>query len=292
MLGIKRILCPVDFSECSAKAYEYAHSIARHYGAKLFVQHVAERVITPFDGYEPQNQFEELYAHQSDEAQKRYRELAGSVADGVEQEFVFQRWGPAADFILLFAEDYEIDLIVMGTHGRRGLDRLIMGSVLERVLRKTRSPILAVRSPHPDAPKAGDHPVNIRRILFCTDFSEDSPRALEYALSLAMQYDAELSLLHVLEGTRGEPEIEQQKQNALASLQEGLPSEAADWASIVPVVRAGKAYEEIIRHATEIQSDVIIMGVRGRNPVDLTLFGSTTHRVVQLGPCPVLVVRT
>jgi nucleotide-binding universal stress UspA family protein len=128
--------------------------------------------------------------------------------------------------------------------------------------------------------------------LFCTDFSEDSPRALEYALSLAMQYRAELSLLHVVESARSEEGFEQQRENALASLQAGLPSEASDWATVVPVVRAGKAYQEIIQHAKDTASDLIVMGVRGRNAVDLALFGSTTQRVVQLGPCPVLVVRT
>jgi nucleotide-binding universal stress UspA family protein len=180
----------------------------------------------------------------------------------------------------------------MGTHGRRGLDRLIMGSVLERVLRKTRSPVLAVRPPHSDISQAKAHEVQIRKIVFCTDFSEDSPRALEYALSFAMQYGAELSLVHVLEAHRGEGELEQQKQHAIASLQTALPTEASQWASIVPVIRTGKAYREIIQYATEMGSDLIVMGVRGRNPVDLALFGSTTHRVIQLGPCPVLVVRT
>jgi nucleotide-binding universal stress UspA family protein len=292
MPRIERILCPTDFSECSAKAYDYAHSLARHYGAKLFVQHVTEQFVAPYHGYIPQNQIEELNAYESAEAQKKFRELAASAKNGLDQEFVFQRWGPAADFILSFAEEQRIDLIVMGTHGRRGLDRLIIGSVLERVLRKARSPILAVRSPHPDVPKSKEHDVDIRRILFCTDFSEDSPRALEYALSLAMQYHAELSLLHVVESIRNDEEFEQQKENALASLQAGMPSEASDWAAVIPVVRAGKAYQEIIQYAEEAESDLIIMGVRGRNAVDLALFGSTTQRVVQLGPCPVLVVRT
>lgn len=292
MLRVEKILCPVDFSDCSATAYDYAYSLARHYDAKLFVQHVAEQLIALYDGYIAQEQVDEIYGRQEGDVDEQFRKLASNVADNVEQHFVFQRGGPAADFILLFAESHEIDLIVMGTHGRRGLDRLIMGSVLERVLRKTRSPVLAVRTPHSVAPKGEDHDVEVRRLLFCTDFSEDSPRALEYALSLAMQYGSELSLLHVLEGSRSEREFEQQKQNALASLQDALPEEATQWASIAPVIRTGRAYEQIIQYATEMTSDLIVMGVRGRNPVDLALFGSTTHRVIQLGPCPVLVVRT
>jgi nucleotide-binding universal stress UspA family protein len=294
MLKIERILCPVDFSECSAKAYDYAYSLARHYEAKLVVQHVAEQLLSFYDGYIPQAQVDEMYAHQSTEAHERFRELADRVGNGVEQEFIFQSGGSAADFILSFAEDRQVDLIVMGTHGRRGLDRLIVGSVVERVLRKTRCPILAVRNRVRNSvgPEREDRGVEVCRILFCTDFSEDSPRALEYALSLALQYNAELSLLHVLEGSRSERELDRQKHQALVSLQKTLPAEATQWASVIPVVRPGKAYQEIIQYANEVQSDVIVMGVRGRSAVDLALFGSTTHRVIQLGPCPVLVVRT
>jgi nucleotide-binding universal stress UspA family protein len=170
----------------------------------------------------------------------------------------------------------------------------MVGSVLERVLRKTRCPVLAVRNRAPNSVRRErrERGVDVCKILFCTDFSDDSPRALEYALSLALQYNAELSMLHVLETSRSEHELDRQKQEALISLQKILPAEATQWASVIPVVRAGKAYQEIIQYATEIQSDVIAMGVRGRRAVDIALFGSTTHRVIQLGPCPVLVVRT
>lgn len=292
MLKIETILCPVDFSERSAEAYDYAYSLARHYEAKLFVQHVAEQLLALYDGYVPQPQIDEVYAHQNAHAHERFHELAASMDNDVEQQFVFQRGDSAADSILSFAEDHQIDLIVMGTHGRRGLDRLIMGSVVERVLRKTRRPILAVRNRVRDSVATENDSVDVCRILFCTDFSDDSPRALEYALSLALQYNAELSLLHVLEGSRSERELDRQKDEALEGLRKILPAEATQWASVIPVVRSGKAYQEIIQYASEVQSDMIVMGVRGRNVVDIALFGSTTHRVIQLGPCPVLVVRT
>jgi nucleotide-binding universal stress UspA family protein len=287
MLPIDKILCPVDFSPGSATAYDYAHSLARHYEAKLFVHHVVEHLVA--DAYIPQEHLQELYRRQEADAEERLRQLTSNLTDGVAQDFVLQRGGPAADFILSFAEDHNIDLIVMGTHGRRGMDRLIMGSVLERVLRKTRCPVMAVRTAHSLAMKSD---VELRQILFCTDFSEDSRRALEYALSLALRYGSELALLHVLEDSRGDRELEQHKQNALASLQEVLPEEVTQWASVTAVIRTGKAYQQIIQYANEMRTDLIVMGVRGRNPLNLALFGSTSHHVVQLGPCPVLVVRT
>jgi nucleotide-binding universal stress UspA family protein len=177
----------------------------------------------------------------------------------------------------------------MGTHGRRGLDRLVVGSTLERVVRKARCAVLAVHAPVRDfvSPASPIEPVHLQRILWCTDFSDDSPRALEFALSLAFEYSAELTLLHVLEAAGGA----EQEARALALLEEVIPDEARSWAKITPLVRPGKAYERIIELATQAQTDLIVMGVRGRNIVDLSIFGSTTQRVIQLGPCPVLTVR-
>ena len=79
--------------------------------------------------------------------------------------------------------------------------------------------------------------------------------------------------------------------NALKCIEDLIPVEARNWATLVPIVRTGKPYEEIIEHAAQAQIDLIVMGVRGRNALDLALFGSTTHRVIQLGPCPILVVK-
>jgi nucleotide-binding universal stress UspA family protein len=198
--------------------------------------------------------------------------------------------GMAADSILAFAEERNIDLIAMGTHGRRGLDRAAIGSTFERVVRKAPCAVLGVHEPVRDfvSPASPDEPVHLRRILWCTDFSEHSPRALEFALSLAFEYEAELTLLHVLE-TAGDTEKERR---ALELLEEVIPDEARTWAKTVPLVLTGEPYQQIIEHATQAQIDLIVMGVRGRNILNLAIFGSTTHRVIQLGPCPVLTVKT
>lgn len=285
-----RILCPVDFTEFSEKAYAYAYSLARHYRARLFVQHVTEPVLTLYRSYASAPLIEEMYAREAADVRERMDRLIGMYPAGiVETEPVIQIGG-AADLILLFAEEKEIDLIAMGTHGRRGLDRVTMGSTFERVLRKARCAVLAVHEPVRDfvRPASPDEPVHLRRILWCTDFSEHSPRALEYALSLAFEYNAEITLLNVLEpaGDAG------QRQRSLELLQEVIPGEARKRLNAVPLVLAGEPYRKIIEHANQAQTDLIVMGVRGRNIVDLAVFGSTTHRVVQLGPCPVLTVRT
>lgn len=289
MLQIERVLCPVDFSEFSARAYDYAHSLARHYEATLYVLHVV-RAITIDPTFFSSEMIDKVYSQEAANAKAQIAKMAENQAGEVVQSQIVVQMGLAADTILSFAKKQSTDLIVMGTHGRRGIDRLMMGSTTEAVLRKAHCPVLAVRQPiqgfvHPESP---DEPVQLRKILCCVDFSEHSPRALEYAFSLGLQYSAEITLLHVLEDTKNLPE---QRAQAQESLEQLVPDEARDWASVAPAVRSGKPYEEIIEQAEEAKTDLIVMGVRGRNVVDLAVFGSTTHRVIQLGPCPVLVVR-
>lgn len=289
MLKIERILCPVDFSEFSARAYDYAHSLARHYQATLFILHVV-RSITIDPGFFAAEMIDKVYAQQAADAKAQVAKLVEKQAGEAVRSQIIVQLGLAADSILSLAKDQDIDLIVMGTHGRRGLDRLIMGSTTERVLRKSRAPVLAVHEPTRSfvSPESAEAPVQLHKILCCVDFSEHSPRALEYAFSIGMQYQAEITLLHVLEDAIDTPE---KRARAAESLDQLAPEEARDWASIVPLVLSGEPYEEIIEHAAEAETDLIVMGVHGRNAVDLAVFGSTTHRVLQLGPCPVLVVR-
>jgi nucleotide-binding universal stress UspA family protein len=182
----------------------------------------------------------------------------------------------------------------MGTHGRQGVGHLTMGSVTEKVLRKAQCPVLAVRRPIHDfvSPEQAGEPVRLRKILFCADFSPHSERALSYALSLAMEYNAELTLLHVLEHVPRSDDLQKEAERIQQQLWEPVPSDARNWSTIKSVVRIGKPYQEIIQLAMEAHIDLVIMGVRGRSALDLALFGSTTHRVLQLGSCPVLAVRT
>ena len=291
MLTIERILCPVDFSEFSDRACDYAHSFARHFGAKLFVLHVAE----PFVPMDPSSispsLIDQVYAQNIADAEEKVRELAARQNwNDVEHEVVLER-GAVADAILRFVEGNNIDLITMGTHGRRGLDRLVLGSVTERILRTARPPVLAVHR-LPQGSGAREEPVQFRKILFCTDFSDNSPRALEYAFLLACKYKAGISLLHVIERSDSGKDLEAERCRVLQQLRAVIPQNVQNCATVEPAVRAGKTYQEILGHAAETETDLIVMGVRGRNALDLALFGSTTQRVIQLGQWPVLVVRT
>lgn len=190
MLSIKKVLCPVDFSEFSKKAFEYALSLSTHYKAQLYVQHVIEPVTVLFT-YENLPGWREVYAEFRAGAEEALEKLIAS-GDGqqVRPKTVLQVGDPA-DTILKFAQKEVVDLIVMGTHGRRGLDRLVTGSVTERVLRKAHCPVLAVRKPaHEFVSREPGHEPTIKKLLLATDFSDHAHGAFSYALSLATEYRA------------------------------------------------------------------------------------------------------
>lgn len=292
MLKFAKILCPVDFSEFSAKAYEYASSLARHYGARLFMEHVVQPLPALYAEYPSLGVVDQI---QQDLVGNARRELEKMARDhywnGIEPNLVVQE-GLLPASILNFAEKQAVDLIVMGTHGRQGLDRLAMGSVTEKVLRKAQCPVLAVRRPAHDfvSRQEGQDPVQLRKILLPTDFSDYSRRALEYALSLAAEYHSELTLLHVLEDVR-DRNLSSASLTAHGELEKSIPAGARNSCTVSLTVRVGRPYQEIILLALEAQTDLVVMGVRGRNALDLAIFGSATHRTIHLGPCPVLAVR-
>ena len=294
MADIRRILCPTDFSEFSDIAFRYALSIAQHYRGKLFVQHVVESWQHPEAAFVPAHYYVEFRSHLLRKGQEELHRFVKNHADNeIRPEPVVDQ-GIAADSILALAEAQEVDLIVMGTHGRRGFDRLMVGSVTERVLRKASCPVLAVHKPSHDflSSREQQDPVHLNRILFCTDFSENSLRALSHALSLTAEYNAELTLLHVLKDIPDESRIDEATAMAMEQLDNLIPAEKSNAGRIRSrsIVRRGSAYQQIIQLALEAGTDMVIMAVRGRGALNAAVFGSTTYRVIQLGPCPVLAV--
>ncbi len=293
MLPIQRILCPLDFSEISPLSLEYAQSFAKHYSAELLVLHALEPMEVAYPDDEFVEAWSEARSRRTAEAKARLQAVVEAHPSRVLSLEMMVREGRPSDAILAEAERQAADLIVMGTHGRRGMDRWLLGSVTEKVLRKARCPVLVVRKPaHPfiSTQPAAD-PVRLERVLVCSDFSEPSLRALEYAISLAMEFDAELRILHVVEEIPGSKEVQELTEEIQNKLTEPIPAETREWLRLKAIVRIGRPYQEIIQLALESETDLVIMGVQGRNALDLAVFGSTTHRVIQLGPCPVLAVR-
>ena len=294
MLEIKLILCPIDFSEFSIRAYHYALSLAEHYRAKLVAQHIVELWRYPYADYAASvGDYDKFCRALREGGKEQLQKFVKNHTHDETQPKLVVHQGTAPDSILSFAQAEKTDVIVMGTHGRRGFDRMMLGSTTDRVMRRASCPVLAVCKPPHDCKAAGEerhHVHHLSRILFCTDFSENSERALNYAISATAEYDAELTLLHVLEEVHSPAKKEEAIATATEQLDKLIPPEGRKTLKIKTAVRIGKPYQQIIQLALEAQIDMVAMAVRGRGALDLAVFGSTTYRVMQLGPCPVLAV--
>jgi nucleotide-binding universal stress UspA family protein len=302
MIEMTRILCPVDLSGTSRRALEHAAVIARWYDAQLVVLHVFNPAApfpatgSEFVGYAPVLP----PPVRGDDVLEEVRTFVAPVMrEGPAPEIVV-RDGTAVKQIVEQAEHLPADLVVIGTHGRSGFERFMLGSVTEKVVRKAPAPVLTV----PPAERAVSAEAIFRRILCPVDFSDASMRALEYALSMAQEADAHVILLHVLESSLDSaqaleashftvPEYERHRRDAAAEqLRQVLPADAREWCTPEEIVTAGTPHREILRVAEEQAAELIVMGVHGRGAVDLALFGSTTNQVIRAAECPVLTLRT
>ena len=303
MIELRRILCPVDFSDCSRRAVDHAMAIAHWYDASVTALHVypLPPVAAAPTGPIIMEPMLLTVAGREQLLVDTRRLLEVESAPGIQTDAVIREGSVAAE-ILLQADSMRADLVVMGTHGRSGVDRWLMGSVTERVLRKSRCPVLTVPPGLPDAVPAA--PVLFKHIVCPVDFSDSSMRALDYAKSLAREADAELTVLHVsateldipFDYPVGETSLtlaefqKRQEEDATRRLEEAARNEEA-YTSRTRLTR-GKPWKEILRVSTESNADLIVLGVHGRGVADLMFFGSTTQHVVRQAPCPVLTIKT
>jgi nucleotide-binding universal stress UspA family protein len=295
MINFNRILCPIDFSDFSLDALRHAVVLARWYSSQVTLFHVYQGSQTlPIDGVPGSVPvFVEVDPNQVAEAVRRFcAPLVGPSGPSVE---VIVKPGDPAREIRNEAERVPYDLLILGTHGRSGFERLFLGSVTEKVLRSTRVPVLTIPPPvrEPGSPL-------FKTILCALEFSPASIRALEYALLLAGEADARLILLHAIEEgpgdagaqTRGHLSMSeyyhQLEQDAVARLRAVVPAEARVWARPEERVVKGRAHQEILKVVADEQVELVVMGVQGKGVVNRLVFGSTTHRVIREAGCPVL----
>lgn len=298
MIIIKRILCPIDSSPFSERALRYAAALASWYEAGL-TAHSVRSGLMPSSGWHEAPM--PLPLETPDERAKGERAVRHFVERAVGEaraDVVFTE-GPIVNEILRVASELGADLVVMGTHGVSGFERLLLGSVTERVLRKAPCPVLTV--PKQVAPDTVDQDVTFRTIVCPVDFGDAAKSALTYALSLAQESEGRLVLMHALEYfIEEEPRLNAHfnvpeyrralEQDARQRLEAMIPEAARAWCEPEIVIGHGKAYREILRVAGERQADLIVLGVQGRGVIDRTLFGSTAEHVVRKAPCPTLTV--
>lgn len=302
MVEFKRILCPVDFSEFSFGACDYAMSLAKWYGAHIDLVHcVASTLFHPTQYPYLAEPLPALTLRKEllSAAEERVEVFASIMRSGDVPIEKHLEEGRAESSILELAARLESDLICMGTHGRSGLDRLVMGSVTERVLRRAPCPVLTVSRPGEESVRAKP---TFATVLCPVDLSFDAEYGVSTAVSLAEQSGGRLVLLYVREWSFAdlgsvssmgvESALSSWEERGLERLRALVSDEVRQWCEVKEIVLPGKlsTYEHILNIAGEEVADLIVMGVGARNSLDLAVFGSTTHRVIRHAPCPVLTV--
>ena len=301
MIELQRILCPIDFSDYSRHALDHATTLARWYESDVDVLYV--HPIVPVAASAPGAP---LYtplmttARDRDQVLESMRCFAGSRPDD-EVPMTFEVIeGSAAPVILERARERSADLIVMGTHGRSGFERLVLGSITEKVLRKASCPVLSVP---PRVHSVAHTPQLFTRILCAVDFSDCSVKALHYAMSIAQEADAHLTVVHVMEVPlevqellAGDSDVLRNyttaaREERLARLRTVVPEPVRAYCTVETILAEGKPSREILRVAAERQSDLVVIGIHGRGAADLLFFGSTAQHVVREAACPVLTLR-
>lgn len=296
MIRITHVLCPVDFSDTSQHALDHAGAIASWYDARLTVLYVCANV--------PTMDVPPLVLDDADRARlvASVKQMARRVPDTVPTDIRIEEAESVHNEVLAQIAATHADLLVLGTHGRSGFQHLFLGSVTEKVIRKAPCPTLVVPPRAPDV--SPDAPAQFKQILCAVDFSDSSLSALAYALTLAEEGDAHLTLLHVIEmppelrENPMAPDFDVDRIHAVAEaearrrLRDLVPEAARTYCTVETAVVEGRAYRRVLRQATEQKSDLIVMGVHGRGAIDLLLFGSTTHHVIRAAACPVLIVRS
>ncbi|NBB72400.1 MAG: universal stress protein [Bacteroidetes bacterium] len=294
MLSIQRILVPTDLSGCADEALRHAAFLADWHDAELHLLNVAARHMHAYDAMKegfPLNDAALASLLRPDNGAEQHLPALDDLT--IEQHQI-EHASPAVA-IRDYADEHDFDLVVMGTHGRRGTNRLLMGSVAEDVVRTVHCPTLTVREEA--AVPAGQA---VRRILVPIDFSTSSRLALDHAKELAMTYGAEIHLLHVVEEIAmpaaygmepisfAVPDIIQSSEKALAEMAEqDIGYEHVQVKSV-----AGYPATSILDYIDENEVDLVTIATHGRTGLDRLLLGSVAEKVVRRAACPVFTVKT
>ena len=282
MIHIKKIMVPVDFSEASKKAVNYGLSLALEFDARLVLAHIA-----PYNT----KLYEEAKAHLLDLIPADCREC-------LTFETVVKS-GDVRGEILGIAQDADIDLVVMGSRGRGYFERLLLGSVTERMLRKLPVPILTVS--HLDPQKEIHRPgvVPLQRIVYAADLSEGTEEGLRFSVRLARGLNAGLTVLHVIEPieysfmvAESAPVLPECSAEIRAKAEEDLNRMVAlvsdGTVPITPLLVEGTPYERINALAVECNADLVVINLHGKGRLERALLGTTAERVVRTATVPVL----
>jgi nucleotide-binding universal stress UspA family protein len=281
--AINKILLATDFSPESQNALQYAASLARRRNSALFLTHVlsTERSVATGEVWPA---LSDIARHNAEKCMARLQNM--EELKSLPHEVII-RSGDTWEVISRVVSDKNVDLIVVGTQGHRGITKLFFGSTAETVIRHASCPVLTV------GPNVS--PMSLNRfghILCASDFCFGSRRALNFALSLAANDRARLVLLHVVESDPGSPsELLEWKQQDREKLRQLVPPDADLACEPEIEIEIGIAEQQILRLADSRKVDLIVMGCHFGGPASTHLPWTTVHHVLQHAHCPVLTVR-
>jgi len=296
MLTLDDILIARDFSSVSERALRHALELAARTGARLHVLHA--EVLHDLEERDRPAPTDGLDALRTE--LKETGAAPAEAIDAVEVEAVTRRDVSPAPALLRYADEEDIDLIVLGTHGRRGPSRILLGSVAEEVVRRAEQPVLTVRGKDEGGRTL---PVGLQdRILVPIDFSEHSREALRTAAEWAGLYDARIDVLHVVEedlhpafyvgGVRSVYDVEPDLDDKVRAKLNDFVSETIDDGDDVEAhVRTDSAPSAIAEFVEANGVDLVTLSTHGRTGLERFLLGSVTEKVVRHVRCPVLTVR-
>jgi len=300
-VGLKNVLFATDFSIISETAFPYAAAICRHFGSTLHIAHVlSDTALLMMSGGVDYVSLGTMYDDANAEAKQKLEQLCAHL-EGVSHR-TYVRHGLVWKSLAGIIEQNDVDLVVVGTHGRTGLGKLLLGSVAEDILRHAPCPVLTV------GPKVSGHarlpafastqprdlappPLDLRQIVFASNFTRNSALVAQYAVALAEEFRARLTLLHVIEDYTqiiGHPGP---AQDGVHRLEELIPKNAVLQYLPETMVEFGSAPERITRIASERQADMIVLGARASEVGTTHLPWSTAHHVIAQAHCPVLTIR-
>lgn len=295
----ERILLPTDFSGFSSMARRHALALARRFKARLKVVHVLPDVYSSGDAKPAFLRPDAAEARKMAE-RETYTFMAPAREAGIDYELEIREGNPWRE-ILAAAEEMPADLVVMGTHGRSGAERFLLGSVAEKLMHRLPCPVMTVCR---EDGRTWETPGG--RILCGTDFSENSERAFRFSLALASTVGARVTLLHSIEHMPDlgearyrmvvpdvEPlmkEIERAASERLGQAVDALAKESAG-VEVTARLGAGRAYQEIVRVAEDERADLIVVGAQSHGVFEHVVSGSNAQQVIRRATCPVLTVR-
>jgi nucleotide-binding universal stress UspA family protein len=284
---LSNIVVATDFSPASERALSYALAIARRYDSHVYIAHALRPDLYTLTPPEASHGMIDL-VRQAAEQEMAALLISGRLREVPHQAVIEE--GDVWTVISNIASRYDADLIVLGTHGRTGFEKMFLGSVAERVFRLSELPVLTVG---PGVAKQPPAEVELKHVVFATDFTTNSRTALPYALSLAQEHQASLTLLHVVENTEdlSTETMTHLRQFFTERLSGMLPPGSDLWCYPEFVVSFGPSVDRILETCQSVEADLLVLGIRGGGAAVGHLPHANAYRIVCQAACPVLTVR-